>query len=944
MPTLDLRSEDGSLRLIEGTDYEFVGIDGHDGKTISQLEDGEYYAVYRGIGNYEGRISMWFRISSLYSLASASIELKSRALIAAGKEVTPEVVVCDCDGIELGLGQDYELVYYDEDGKELSKAPAQAGRYKVAAKAKKGGKYSGTTDSCEFRIYAASGSSVKMEAGRSQSVSLKSGMVWTGSFTAAKEGFYEFSSTGDKDSYGMIYEDAEYQKLITQDDDGGDGYNFDMKVRLTEGQTVYLAARAYSLVDDIDLAVQVNSLSDKDLALGMLQDVSEESGYVVTGDYVIPKLMVLDGSEKQLTENKDYTLSYAYYTGDGYKAVDKIDKAGEYRVSAVAKSGSGYTGRTDELNIQAVSVYDMSRASVKIAGPVFAGDDVTKAITVTDRAGRVLKSGTDYKLVFYLAENGLAQPMSSIPTETGEYYARAIAIGDKYTGSTYRSLQIKDRYDLSKRATIRFTDADGAPVYLYTGSQIKPSIEVYDQSGDEIDASCYTVSYADNTAATSRKFASVTITGKSPYTGSVTSYFEIVDIKDLSALKEKLLITMEDGERWAVVSDTVSVDLGDWTAQPKVKIDGGSFVQGVDYIVSYADGSGKAIDKLPKKTGRYQLIIKAGSSGKLKGTVTSRLILTNHNDVEEEPDKPQPVSLEKAVVTLGATSYTYDGNVKAPGVKSVKLNGTTLKENVDYKVTVPAGRQNAGTYTYVVTGIGSYTGTAKAGFVIGKAASSISLTAQTKYYTGSALAYSGTVTKYGSTGAVTYAYYSDTACTKAVAAANVKAAGTYYVRATVAADTNYNAATSLPVEFKVICKGWQQIGKKWYYFKADGTKTTGWKKLGKWYYFDKDGAMVTGWKKLGKWYYFDKSGAMVTGWKKLGKWYYFKKDGAMAANEYCKGYWLNKDGAWTYQAKAVWKKDSKGWYYIDSKKWYAKSCKLTIDGKKYTFDSKGYLK
>ena len=170
-----------------------------------------------------------------------------------------------------------------------------------------------------------------------------------------------------------------------------------------------------------------------------------------------------------------------------------------------------------------------------------------------------------------------------------------------------------------------------------------------------------------------------------------------------------------------------------------------------------------------------------------------------------------------------------------------------------------------------------------------------------------------------------------------------------------------------------IFSGWMQLDKYWFYFDDEtGEQVIGWKKIkNMWYYFDKkmDGAMVTGWFQSGKkWYYFDpKDGFMKTGWVKSGKswyymdkkdgfmktnawvqdgkdWYYFKADGTMAANEWCKGYWLNKNGTCTYGGKASWKKDKIGWYYIDNKGWYAKGETLTIDGKKYTFNAEGYLK
>ncbi len=137
--------------------------------------------------------------------------------------------------------------------------------------------------------------------------------------------------------------------------------------------------------------------------------------------------------------------------------------------------------------------------------------------------------------------------------------------------------------------------------------------------------------------------------------------------------------------------------------------------------------------------------------------------------------------------------------------------------------------------------------------------------------------------------------------------------------------------------------GLQTVGGKTYYFGGDGKVPNGWKKVGsKWYYF-KAGVMQTGWQKINKkWYYF-KAGVMVSGWQKLGgKWYFFKSDGSMAANEWCKGYWLNKNGSWTYRKKATWKKDKTGWWF-GCTGWYAKNQWQKIDGKWYYFDRKGYI-
>ena len=116
---------------------------------------------------------------------------------------------------------------------------------------------------------------------------------------------------------------------------------------------------------------------------------------------------------------------------------------------------------------------------------------------------------------------------------------------------------------------------------------------------------------------------------------------------------------------------------------------------------------------------------------------------------------------------------------------------------------------------------------------------------------------------------------------------------------------------------------------------------------GKWY--NKDGTQTykytMKWRsdKKGWWIVDTKGWYPKNQWQKIdGKWYYFKADGYMASNEWCKGYWLNKNGTWTYKRKAKWKKDKIGWWYGDGK-WYAQNQWQKIDGKWYFFDEKGYI-
>lgn len=114
---------------------------------------------------------------------------------------------------------------------------------------------------------------------------------------------------------------------------------------------------------------------------------------------------------------------------------------------------------------------------------------------------------------------------------------------------------------------------------------------------------------------------------------------------------------------------------------------------------------------------------------------------------------------------------------------------------------------------------------------------------------------------------------------------------------------------------------------------------------GKWYFYDANGMMVkSDWEKYkGAWYYLGEDGAMLTGWHAIdNKEYYLYPDGHMASGEWIDGYFLDMNGAQTYKSKGSWKSDSKGkwWEYSGC---YPRNKTLMIDGKAYTFDSKGYL-
>lgn len=160
-----------------------------------------------------------------------------------------------------------------------------------------------------------------------------------------------------------------------------------------------------------------------------------------------------------------------------------------------------------------------------------------------------------------------------------------------------------------------------------------------------------------------------------------------------------------------------------------------------------------------------------------------------------------PIAL--CVISLSDRGYTCDGAQKTP-VVTVTCAGKTLASGVDYDLTVtPGSCIDAGTYRCAIVGKGNYYGSRSTTFVIEKAQSRIVIAEQSKPYTGESATYSGVVTRSGSSGEVTYKYYSDPTCVVELDALSVKSVGAYYVQAVLAGDANRYAAVSVPVRFTI---------------------------------------------------------------------------------------------------------------------------------------------
>ena len=115
---------------------------------------------------------------------------------------------------------------------------------------------------------------------------------------------------------------------------------------------------------------------------------------------------------------------------------------------------------------------------------------------------------------------------------------------------------------------------------------------------------------------------------------------------------------------------------------------GTTLTSGTDYTVSYSNPNSV-------NPGRYSIIV-TFSDASVKPYTTSYSIYKNS---------------DQAVVTLSATSYTYDGKVHKPSVTVKDKNGTALTNGVDYTLSYAnASSTKAGTYSVSVNLLGDYSG------------------------------------------------------------------------------------------------------------------------------------------------------------------------------------------------------------------------------------------
>ncbi len=296
--------------------------------------------------------------------------------------------------------------------------------------------------------------------------------------------------------------------------------------------------------------------------------------------------------------------------------------------------------------------------TLSFSAAAYTGAAFNPSVAVKNAAGEKLVKNRDYTV--------------SIPagrTAVGSYVYTVTGKGS-YTGTVRKTLTVKPAAAETLKAANVTLSVSSA---VYNGSAFTPSVTVKNAAGKKLVKNTdYTVSIpAGRTDAGSYTY---TVTGKGAYGGTVKKTFTVKPAP-LSAANVAL-----------------SVSSAAYTGKafnPSVTVKnavGAKLTKNTDYAVSIPAGRTRPGAYTYTVTGR----------GNYSGTIKKTLTVTE--------------ALKAANVTLSFSSAVYSGKTMNPGVTVKNAAGVKLTKNVDYTVSIPAGRTRPGTYTYVVTGIGLYSG------------------------------------------------------------------------------------------------------------------------------------------------------------------------------------------------------------------------------------------
>ena len=285
--------------------------------------------------------------------------------------------------------------------------------------------------------------------------------------------------------------------------------------------------------------------------------------------------------------------------------------------------------------------------------------------------------------------------------EDEECQGRQVA---QITQGTHRDIELyakwRDERGLWLKAADSETDNE-IPAQTYTGSIIKPEIEVYYGDTPLIAGTDYTVSYQNNKAANllrtdaeRKKAPTVVIKGKGNYAGTLKKTFKITQ-QSIEAQEIQIDALAAVYNKGKVIKPV-----------PVVKWNGKKLANKKDFTVEYPDAADSGAYKEP---GEYVILVKG--CGNYTGTRKVKFTISDPANGEILLSKVKISKIPNQSYKAGqAVVFSQD-------MPKVTMGKETLILGQDY--TLEYGECiDIGTYDVVITGKGRYTGTVTKTFKI----------------------------------------------------------------------------------------------------------------------------------------------------------------------------------------------------------------------------------
>ena len=397
------------------------------------------------------------------------------------------------------------------------------------------------------------------------------------------------------------------------------------------------------------------------------KDGDDLGAYEWTGNDVEPELnLTCNHCGNELYQGSDYELEYTGDRTEPGKVTVKVIGTRDYE---------GWTQSFTYTIKNKTFSFEDHKDGEDLGAVEYTGSEVRYPISnVTDKTGKVLSEGTDYKLVY------------SDNTKPGVANVQIIGLND-YDGCTLSfTYTIVDHDGESGFHNNLYTDGADMGSYAYTGEEVKPSIGLMYSNYNQtflIEGVDYKVEYSNNI---NPGVATAKVIGIGRYTGHEMSFTYTIKNKSFAAKDHK------DGEnlgtlKWTGKAQTIK--LGDMIDP----IDGHVLKEETDYKIVYSDN----VDAGTAKAEVIGLGYYEGSSLTFYYTIEKQhgwngFYSKGHKDGE----------------SLGTYKWTGNSILIDPDMRCSHCD-KELQENVDYKIEY-SNNIDPGVASMKIIGMGDYKG------------------------------------------------------------------------------------------------------------------------------------------------------------------------------------------------------------------------------------------